>query len=214
MTGLSEDVDPDEADDVPEGLIEEGRMNEERAEIGFDIAKSHSPGKRCFAAERFTVAEVAPSAHCLTEHNGGHCHIAECEEGDLLSSRHIEDCECAKNNTAVNGKSAIPYGYDIIERAENVFDKGTVGFEIAAVKDDEVESCADDRSDDGDERDVKHIVEDDALLLRAVYEVAEGSEDRKADDETVPHDREGVAGDIKGECHAIDHELVDAETGK
>ena len=190
------DIDPDEADDIPEGFVEKRRMNEDRTIEGFRVAKSHSPRKRRFAAERFAVAEVAPSAHRLTEHDGGNRHIAERKEGDLLSSRHIEDCERAEDNAAVNGKTAVPYGYDIVEGAENVFDKGAVGFNITAVKDDEVESCADDRGDNGDKRDIQHIVEDDGLLLCSEYEVAECGEDRKADDQSVPHDREVVTGDI------------------
>ena len=211
---LIKDVDPGKADDVPEGFIEKRRMHVHRAESRFDIAKPHSPGHGRFTAEGFTVAEVAPSAHCLTEHNGGDCHVAERKEGDLLSSRHIKDRERAENDTAVDGKTAVPYSYDVIQRAENVFDKGAVRFEITSVKDDEIKSRTDDRGHDGDECDIQHIVKDDSLLLCTENEITECCENGKADDQTVPHDGEIVASDVKGKRHAVQYKFIYAEPGK
>ena len=106
------------AQDVVIGHVETPHTTAERTEPScIDVQAPPSPPEHldCLPAVGFHIDEVAPSSDDLTDHDGGGQQIEEFDKGDSSLSGKQEGCDKACDDAAVDGKSAVPYGYHIVE---------------------------------------------------------------------------------------------------
>ena len=184
---LIEDIYENKADKIPDGFIEERRMDIHhfrRAEICDCVAvlKAHTEKiqrmrGRNKSSVGFAIEEVAPSAEYLPDHNCGDYHIRIFEKVNLFVFCNEYNGNHTADNTAVNRKTAVPDGNDIIERMN------------VAVKDDIIKSCADDCGRHADERRIDNVVQLYLCSARTIRNICECEDYSDTDYDPIPHYR-------------------------
>ena len=97
----------DEAGEVPEGLIEEGRVDHALAVDG------HAPGEGRRAAVGLAVDEIAPAADALADEQAERREIAQARERELFDAAVHEQADERADDAAVDSDAALPDGDDL-----------------------------------------------------------------------------------------------------
>ncbi len=91
----------DEAGEVPEGLIEEGRVDHALAVDG------HAPGEGRRAAVGLAVDEIAPAADALADEQAERREIAQARERELFDAAVHEQADERADDAAVDSDAAL-----------------------------------------------------------------------------------------------------------
>ena len=162
----------DEADEVPEGFVEERRVNH-RATVD-----RHAPRQAGRAAVRLAVDEVAPAADALADEQAERRKVAQARKRQLLDPAVHEKADERADNAAVDGDAALPDGDDFAR---------VLGV-VAPLEHHVVNACADDAERHADDEAVHQVVRGDAEFLRARAHVERRQNKAGADDDAVPVD--------------------------
>ena len=136
------------------------------------IAKSHSPRKRSFGTKCLTITEISPSANQLPQHHAGYNHIGKLEKPDFFVLGNKINRNRTADNTAVNGKSAVPNRNDIIESSPKVFPESAARLDKTSEKNDKIQPCAYNGGNDCYQRNIEDIIEGKKQRIRDQIEEA------------------------------------------
>ena len=166
------EMQQDEAGEVPEGLIEEGRVDHALAVDG------HAPGEGRRAAVGLAVDEIAPAADALADEQAERREIAQARERELFDAAVHEQADERADDAAVDSDAALPDGDDLA-RVLRV---------VAPFENDVVDTRADDAEGHADDEAVGEVIRGDAEVLRPGIDVERGEDKAGADDDAVPVD--------------------------
>ena len=166
----------DEADQVPDGFIEERRVVI-RHDAG-RILQAHLQKRIRDSAVRLAVHKVSPAAHKLADDDAHARHVEQDGSRNFLALRNDEQRDRAADDAAVDGKSALPDVED---------GNGIVGVELP-IENAVIQPGADHADGYGPEDHVKHVVLRDAEVLRPREHIENSEQEPGGNDDAVPVD--------------------------
>ena len=200
---LRQEVQHDKAGQVPDGLIEERRVEILQLAV-FDQTHAQEAGRH--AAVGLSVEEVAPAADGLPEQQTDAGQVQKGQDLELPHAGIDQHAEHRADDAAVDGKAAAADVEEAVPR-----DAGAE--ELVPLEDDIVQARADDGGRQADEHEIENVVLRDAELLGPAQAVRHGEQNADGNDDAVEFDLEVCSRDAEavGRINALNAEPGEAD---